>query len=54
MNYQTVTRDFKQVLKNCSKYALPQIHFEYEAPTAFPDGSLEPFGCEPTSEQHHR
>ena len=36
------------------EYVLLQIHFEYEASTAIPNGSPKPFGCEPTSEQHHR
>ena len=36
-----------------TRYALLQSQFEYETPTAIPNGSLKPFGCEPTSEQHH-
>ena len=27
------------------EYALPQIHSEYEAPTAIPSGSFSPFDC---------
>ena len=27
------------------QYALPQIHFEYEAPTAIPSGPFSPFDC---------
>ena len=34
---------FSQEVISGKEYALPQIHFEDEAPTAVPSGSLSPF-----------